>query len=263
MYPLNLTSSQLQFHPLLQGYNEDQGKVLKRILMSFVTQLFPVSSRYKFEDDNQGRPGAYECRQYQPSRMALVRDEEGRQCKGLFKESCVGGSKGYGKPKSYLKLVLGFSKPPPPEPPPVDPEVFKTLPKAVQDRMKFMERENAFLRKKEEEGAAAGGSPPPRNEEEENVPTTKAVKSIYVHRLICWLLHGTPASDNLQAIHTCGRSYCLNPWHLQWGTPLQNAQDRRVPRRSSLTKRRRASDAKYEETNKGRSRKKRREGEDV
>lgn len=52
----------------------------------------------------------------------------------------------------------------------------------------------------------------------------------YVHRLMCTLVHGEPATPSLQARHLCGNGHmgCFNPRHLVWGTVRMNQMDRVV-----------------------------------
>lgn len=47
-----------------------------------------------------------------------------------------------------------------------------------------------------------------------------------VHRLVCELVHGEP-SPGLEAAHSCGRTGCVNPRHLSWKSPIENARDKR------------------------------------
>lgn len=46
-----------------------------------------------------------------------------------------------------------------------------------------------------------------------------------VHREICRRRHGEPP-EHAHAMHRCGNKSCVNPRHLEWGSPKQNAQDR-------------------------------------
>lgn len=49
-----------------------------------------------------------------------------------------------------------------------------------------------------------------------------------VHRVVCQRIHGVPPTDQHQAAHTCSNGHlgCVNPKHLYWATPTQNAADR-------------------------------------
>lgn len=49
-------------------------------------------------------------------------------------------------------------------------------------------------------------------------------RRIRVHRYVCTQAHGQPAEESL-ACHRCGNSLCINPRHLYWGTPQDNADD--------------------------------------
>jgi hypothetical protein len=48
-----------------------------------------------------------------------------------------------------------------------------------------------------------------------------------VHHIACEMRHGPPPSTKHYAIHSCGKGHegCVNPWHLRWGTQVENMAD--------------------------------------
>jgi hypothetical protein len=46
------------------------------------------------------------------------------------------------------------------------------------------------------------------------------------HRLMCEATHGQRPSEEYQAAHDCGNRSCINPQHIRWKTPVENAFDR-------------------------------------
>lgn len=51
-------------------------------------------------------------------------------------------------------------------------------------------------------------------------------KRSLVHRLVCELTNGPPATAKLDAAHNCGNSRCVNPKHIRWATRAENLADR-------------------------------------
>lgn len=47
-------------------------------------------------------------------------------------------------------------------------------------------------------------------------------------RVMCYMAHGLPDCESLEAAHTCGNGHlaCVNPRHLYWATKSQNLMDR-------------------------------------
>lgn len=67
--------------------------------------------------------------------------------------------------------------------------------------------------------------------------------TIGVHRIMCWLLHGPPPSRMGQhhVRHMCNNRWCINPTHLQWGSPAENNRDREMQGHKGAAKRMRAA----------------------
>lgn len=49
-------------------------------------------------------------------------------------------------------------------------------------------------------------------------------------RVVCERAHGPPPSPKHEAAHSCGNGHlgCINPHHLRWALPVENAVDKRM-----------------------------------
>lgn len=48
------------------------------------------------------------------------------------------------------------------------------------------------------------------------------------HRLSCQMVHGDPPTPKHHAAHSCGTPSCINPKHVRWATPKENAADKKI-----------------------------------
>jgi hypothetical protein len=53
-------------------------------------------------------------------------------------------------------------------------------------------------------------------------------KTTGAHRASCELHNGPPPSEGHEAAHSCGNKLCVNPAHLRWATPSENAADKEL-----------------------------------
>ena len=58
-------------------------------------------------------------------------------------------------------------------------------------------------------------------------------KRVGLHRLACERAHGPAPFPEAQAAHRCGVRACINPKHLYWATPSENARDAKIHGTSS------------------------------
>lgn len=56
---------------------------------------------------------------------------------------------------------------------------------------------------------------------------TAKERTALVTRVVCEAAHGPPRPDD-QACHSCDNPPCINPRHLRWGSPADNAMDAKV-----------------------------------
>jgi hypothetical protein len=62
-------------------------------------------------------------------------------------------------------------------------------------------------------------------------------KIMGAHRAMCMIVHGAPPTPLHQAAHSCGRGNegCVNPHHLRWATPKENAEDKLVHQAAGIS----------------------------
>lgn len=53
-------------------------------------------------------------------------------------------------------------------------------------------------------------------------------QNVAVTRLLCEEMYGPPPTPEHQAAHSCGKGHeaCVNPAHISWKTPVENASDK-------------------------------------
>lgn len=51
-------------------------------------------------------------------------------------------------------------------------------------------------------------------------------RSLFAHRYICKAVNGPPPTKRHHAAHNCGNSWCVNPRHIRWATPVDNNADK-------------------------------------
>lgn len=51
-------------------------------------------------------------------------------------------------------------------------------------------------------------------------------KCVNVHRQLCFQRHGKPKRKSLDAAHSCGNAWCVNPKHIRWDSKAENSRDR-------------------------------------
>lgn len=47
-----------------------------------------------------------------------------------------------------------------------------------------------------------------------------------VSRFLCEKIYGKNPAEKTHAAHSCGKEWCVNPAHIRWATPTENANDK-------------------------------------
>lgn len=91
------------------------------------------------------------------------------------------------------------------------------------------------------DGAACLTWPYSRNSENGYGSLGHEGKLVYAHRTMCEMVHGPAPSERHYAAHHCGNGHegCVNPKHIAWKTPRENAMDRLLHGNNSKSGRKR------------------------